>query len=393
MKTWILEPHDPLIARDGRPFTAAPGIRATTLPFPFPSTLAGAARTRGGRDEEGIFTAKIEDVKKLAASGSLLVQLDKDGLVEEWFAPTPADALLLESDQGQDQASLRRLKPLGLGKGLSVLPHDWLPVGLPDTAERRKPHSKAPHFWRWTQFKAWLRAPQDQTLALCELGLPGLLQDARTHVSVTPGSQTAEEGALFQTRGLEFAYRATGEELSLTRRLALAVATDAEIREGFDFLGGERRMSHWREAAVVAGQTDLFLSDCLPEVLNSIQHNEWHCRVVLLTPAVFKQGAQPAWLIEAPKDVTVEIKAAAMNRYQVVSGWDFELGQAKPTRRLAPAGTVFFLKLTGKKDKLIAWANALWMKCVSDEEIDRRDGFGLAVIGNWDGNVEELKYA
>jgi len=38
----LIEPRDPLIVRDGRPFTNSPGARAKSLPFPLPQTLAGA---------------------------------------------------------------------------------------------------------------------------------------------------------------------------------------------------------------------------------------------------------------------------------------------------------------------------------------------------------------
>jgi CRISPR-associated protein Cmr3 len=393
MKTWILEPRDPVIVRDGRPFSAAPGARAATLPFPFPSTIVGATRTRAGRGANGIFDqTKIADVKKLAARGPLLVQLDAVGNITEWFVSAPADMLLLEADAGIDQIVIRQLKPIELGKGLASRPYGWMLVGMSATSGHRKPHARAPRFWRWTQSKKWLISPQDQTLTLRELGLTGLMQDSRTHVKVEPGSQTAEDGALFQTRGLEFSYLETNERLGQARRLALAVISDADVRDGVDFLGGEQRMSAWREATVASGQENLLLSGCPKEVLSTIQANEWHCRLVLLTPAFFNKGAQPSWLVESPKDVAVEIKAAAMNRYQVVSGWDLEQGHPKPTRRLTPAGTVFFLKLTGEKEKITTWANYLWMKCMSDEETDRRDGFGLAVMGNWDGNVEELKY-
>src|SRR5205085_10550586 len=103
---------------------------------------------------------------------------------------------------------------------------------------------------------------------------------------------------------------------------------------------------------------------------------------------------------EVQGDLTVSLKAAAIPRSQVVSGWDFEFvgtnnegkvtrGRPKPTRRLVPAGAVFFLKFSGNKDGLIEkWINATWMRCVSDEDekwklTPRRDGFGLAVIGRW----------
>ncbi|HZQ09120.1 MAG TPA: type III-B CRISPR module-associated Cmr3 family protein, partial [Anaerolineae bacterium] len=55
MSVWLIEPRDPLIFRDGRPFNPTPGARAISLPFPYPSTLAGAVRTRVGQNENGVF--------------------------------------------------------------------------------------------------------------------------------------------------------------------------------------------------------------------------------------------------------------------------------------------------------------------------------------------------
>ena len=53
MTIWIIEPHDPLIVRDGRPFGPNPGVQATSLTFPFPSTTTGGVRTRAGLNSYG----------------------------------------------------------------------------------------------------------------------------------------------------------------------------------------------------------------------------------------------------------------------------------------------------------------------------------------------------
>jgi CRISPR-associated protein Cmr3 len=72
----------------------------------------------------------------------------------------------------------------------------------------------------------------------------------------------------------------------------------------------------------------------------------------------------------------------------------------KPTRRLAPAGSVFFVQLPGTDradDAAIeAWIDAIWMQNISDDhpgdpERDRRDGFGLAVLGAWDGELMTME--
>ena len=61
MSLWIIEPRDPLVFGDGKPFSAVPGSRAKSLPFPHPSTVAGAMRTRSGTDPKGRFDSRRID--------------------------------------------------------------------------------------------------------------------------------------------------------------------------------------------------------------------------------------------------------------------------------------------------------------------------------------------
>src|SRR5437660_2687393 len=110
MEIWLIEPHDPLIVRDGKPFGPNPGARATTLPFPFPSTTTGGIRSRAGMNDDGTFELpseeakrkeKIQNLKKLTVRGPLLVQLSENGnglSVNEWLVPAPADALVFETE-------------------------------------------------------------------------------------------------------------------------------------------------------------------------------------------------------------------------------------------------------------------------------------------------------
>src|SRR6266536_998598 len=104
MSIWIIEPHEPLIFRDGRPFSTNPGASANSLPFPFPSTTTGGVRTQAGLDGHGIFTRTSEEVLRLHVRGPLLVQLPVNGSEPEkldWLAPAPADALLLKPEKDQ----------------------------------------------------------------------------------------------------------------------------------------------------------------------------------------------------------------------------------------------------------------------------------------------------
>src|SRR2546430_1044010 len=125
MTIWIIEPHDPLIVRDGRPFGPTPGARATSLSFPFPSTTTGGVRTQAGLPT-GIFDIKdrnlrneqLKTLKQLEVRGPLLVQLALDGndiAENQWLVPAPLGVVLLppkqQSSSKEKEARLQQLVP------------------------------------------------------------------------------------------------------------------------------------------------------------------------------------------------------------------------------------------------------------------------------------------
>lgn len=392
---WIIEPHDPFIARDGRPFGI--GMRASTLPFPFPSTLAGGVRTRAGLNINGVFDVNLtNEVKNISVRGPLLVALD-DNEIETWFMPAPADALLFEDQTNVDQILAKQLVPVEIADGVTNLdhsPHDGdklLPIGFPKP-DQRKPAAIAPRFWRWDKFRMWLLDAESLTrnpITLEQLGHEGATKEARTHVAVNPETLTALESQLFETQGLEFIQCEEGK-LGGARRLAMAVAVEedaaklsGQINAGLAPLGGERRIVAWSTS------DKPFPEDCLADIQDQIAKDK-ACRLILLTPAYFANGSSPMWLRQKQYNIDVELKALAMGRAQVVSGWDFERGRPKPTRRLAAAGSVFFLKLNGNDKDIKTWVKEIWMHCVSDDDFHRNDGFGLAVLGIWDGKPQKM---
>ena len=391
MKTWLIEPRDPVIFRDGRPFNASAGARAKTLSFPFPSTLVGAARTLAGRDKNGHFdTSQIDALLSQEMEGPLLVELSKTGGIADWLFPTPADALALRHEPyKKDVGRLVPLTVLEAPTGSSTNLGDGLMLVGTVTPEKQKPHGKKPAFWRQQSFESWLLEPKARDAEFVDLGVPGPERESRMHVSIRTDTQTAEEGALFQTVGLEFMHVEKDEDsgeppvLGTARRLALAVRTDAAVTAGLNFLGGERRVVHWSAAA------DDFPT-CPDDVRKRIKKDK-HCRLILLTPGLFAKGYLPALDPKITGGVTATVMAAAVNRYQTVSGWDYEKDRPKPTRRLAPAGSVYFLKLDGGDSAIDGFIDAVWMHNVSDDPQACLDGFGLAVLGAWDGVPQEME--
>src|SRR5713101_1539152 len=248
MTVWLIEPHDPLIVRDGKPFGPNPGAHATSLAFPFPSTTTGGARTRAGLDDKGNFnTALISRVKGIAVRGPLLVELAKDGTaITNWLFPAPADALLFAEEQDEQSTTITRLAPLQLfdkaetdfdSKNADGL---WF-VGL-SSPNSNKPAKNAPRYWNQKDFMAWLLDPQNQERPIKELGHNGPAREQRLHVSIDPNTDAAIDGALFETTGLEFTHT-DKQQIQTARRLALAVIVNdkKQPQAGLAGFGGERR--------------------------------------------------------------------------------------------------------------------------------------------------------
>jgi CRISPR-associated protein Cmr3 len=396
----MIEPRDPLIVRDGRPFDPQPGVVATTLPFPFPSTTAGAARTRAG-SKDGIFTAhhELALLQGIQVRGPLLVELQSDGQ-ERLLGPAPSDALLLEGKGPLRCKQLLPLQPLAHALVTPAPGPDGTQLAMvgPEEYEAAKAAKNLPTFWYWEQLVRWLLDPAQINVGLSResLGLGPLLMEQRMHVAMESDRRVAREGALFSTIGLEFTTHALVPAthfaaLSQARRLALWLDVEEhptyQITEELASMGGERRLVTWRKSGL-----DLKTGNAPPGELCARIKEARACRLVLLTPACFQQGYLPALAQWTYGGVKPELRAALVQRPQVVSGWDLAAGKAKPTRRLAPAGSVYFLTFPSADSQAITgWVEHFWMSCVSDEEQARKDGFGLAVLGTWDGKLRSMR--
>ncbi|MDW8305414.1 MAG: type III-B CRISPR module-associated protein Cmr3 [Acidobacteriota bacterium] len=390
-ETWLIEPRDSLIVRDGKPFGLGAGNRADSIQFPFPSTLIGAIRTRVGLEkiggDRGKFNGALSDEvqREISIKGPFLVEV-RDTEVD-LLVFSPSDCVVFEVEDNSVNGELIPLLPLEKDKSyVTDLQEELHLCGLV-RFEKAKPHRRAPRFWFWQKFEDWLKEAKVTTENLNSLGIFGLEKDRRIHVAIDYKKRAAREGMLFETRGLEFISVSSSNQAKF-KRYAIALQVDygnfsERLVETIAPLGGERRLAYWQKVNL-----DL---PCIPPEIKQKIVSEKHCRLILLTPAVFEDGFLPKWLLENVTELKIEIKAVALNRYQVISGWDFKKGKPKPTRRLCPAGTTFFLKLEGGEDSIEKWIDKVWFSNVSDDEQDRKDGFGLAALGVWDGRFLKLE--
>lgn len=377
-----LTPRDPLIARDGRPFGAGQGLRMKSLDWPYPSVLAGSLRSLLGKSKGGEFSPEtVKVLKDIEVAGPLPL------LDDHLYFPAAKDLLVFENEM--DRREIMRLRPMELKNGMGCnLPSDQL---WPVEVTRDVKPAKSPAFWSSTQMTRWLLdeeiiPPERGDYGSGFLDVPA--KDERMHVSIDPESYAAKEGLLFMTVGLDLNFKGHAIPLSLAARIE---AKDGWLEllkklDTFHPLGGERRLAHWRTQPSRAW-------DCPGELRSAFQKVS-HMRLVLATPAVFNDGWKPGWLDKntlegcppgSSGDLRLKLVSACVERWKPLSGWSIETGNIgpKPIRRLVPAGSVYFFEVTDGSAHTQELVERLWLRSVSDDTPDRRDGFGLALWGIW----------
>jgi CRISPR-associated protein Cmr3 len=396
MKTFFLciTPHDPIIARDGRPFGVGQGIRMKSLDWPYPSVLAGSLRTMLGKINGGNFDEEtVKDLKALKISGPL--PLIKGRI----HFPAPKD-ILVNDEQGERQCYAIRPMEIRAKEGCD-LPESVLPSMLPESVHEDFKPAKVPAFWSVNMITKWLINPKGNFFDAPPepdkvrdgdgfFNLPH--RDQRIHIWIDSNRGASKEKMLFESVGLDLSIK----DQKYGIQLAARVESKKEIEDlsarvkPFHTLGGERRLAHWEVENAQRGW------NCPNEIEKALAGKK-RIRMILASPAIFSDGWKPGWLNDWPEgevpdywpnNLRLKLISACIDRWKPVSGWSLECLKngpkpgPKPIRRLVPAGSVYFFEvLSGNAEHMV---KNLWLRSVCDEDQDRRDGFGLAVWGLWD---------
>ncbi|MFC3749080.1 type III-B CRISPR module-associated protein Cmr3 [Paenibacillus sp. GCM10012306] len=412
MKTTIqIEPLDPVLNRDGRPFDATPGATARSLDFIAPSAVAGTVRTMMGKylssapvaDNAFASGSVAEAVKKSKVRGPLY-QLN--GMI---YYPFPQDIDLYEVDDKIGVSYRRPLASLDECMGFLGTDRDgryeqnlW-PVA---EASAHKLWKKRPAFvsadwmhrwlldeltledwsdalteWRGNQGKAHTSSQPAHFLAPFE-------RETRVHTAIDDELGVAKDKHLFDTEMLVLP-----DHMALLTEIEISDYVEQWPDEPLSTLhtfGGKRRLAHSSEVknTQVWDVPDVISQGIRPT--DKIQY----IRLVLATPAFFSKGWLPRWVdtdtLEADFSeygVKLKLRWACIPRWQPVSGWSYSKRQEKAVRRMVPAGSVYFFQVDGDGDPATLMEQ-LWLTSVSDANrrkgaFDQEDGFGLALWGIW----------
>ena len=358
---------DPLLFRDGKPFSAdSGGLTASSLPLPFPTTVAAFLRTQlGGTGKQDWTHDECTWAHGIPVHGPLLV---RDG---EVVFPAPLDALLTE------KADVIPLRPSAEDAACCDLPDGMWPLTPKQTPPDGKP-PKGYAYWPLCKMLKWLEGEAPKSL----VKISGLPMEERIGIEIDAKCGKATDGKLYATRLRGFEEK--GHQYSLVARVGLP---DGQIPEPVGALGGERRLT---VVETLPDTPEAPWPRC-PETLKTKLASATRVRMVLATPAYFTQGWKPDWIEKSGSgeahfptgiaNVGLKLVAAAVGRRVAVSGWSARESKPREIRWLVPAGSVFFFEVTGGDPK--ALYEKAWMKPVSDGEQNRRDGLGLALWGTW----------
>lgn len=336
--TCFIEPLDVLFLRGNKLF-GDPGSYGESLVPPWPSVAAGALRSRMLADDRvdlAAFAQGDVDHPTLgtpAKPGSFcvtafhLARRFADGRVELLIAP-PADLVISDSE---GKVSVRRLQPTLLASGLQA--SSPLPM-LPVLAEVQR---SKPGGGYWLTPTGWGKYVRGESPAAGDLVKASQLWaiDHRVGVGLEAQTRRAADGKLFSVQAVSMAqcqHAAAGFDVGF-----VAAVSGAELPHGGCVrLGGDGRAAALRTC-------DARLADADYATVAAARR----CRIVLATPGIFADG----WRLPgvdgegrfALAGVRGKLVCAAVPRAETISGWDLPTQQPKPARRVAPAGSVYWL--------------------------------------------------
>lgn len=180
-------------------------------------------------------------------------------------------------------------------------------------------------------------------------------------------SRSSEEGMLYRVgmnRLIDFSFVIEFDGLDLPEK-------------GFMKIGGEGKVVFYEKI-------DNTISLKNPNFSNSKEDNEF--KIYISTPAIFKHGWLPGWLDLNSLEGTIpginckiKLITASLTKPISIGGYDIKTNKPKPMRKAVGAGSVYyFWKLEGSMNEIV---NVIHSKSISDQESDKKQGFGISYIG------------
>ncbi|MFQ3568277.1 MAG: type III-B CRISPR module-associated protein Cmr3 [Aggregatilineales bacterium] len=352
---WVfIEPLDVWMFRDSKPFTAQENFYARSLFPPQPGTMQGVIRSHHYA-LTGQIIGSSTDMGGLRLTGPFVAQRDQSGKTK-LYVRAPLDLLAKAGEHGESVTG-RRLLPAKQMRFKTDLDDQWRPL-IPAEREKSAAAEKADEAEYWMD----------------EAALATYLSDPRAPVELVKASQLYDRE---ERVGLALdVERRANQSGHFYRASFIRPCSDVGLLVGIDYgqpiflgsgalnIGGESRSG-------------------LYQVLDGYEFpqprvSSGRLKIVLLTPAYFSDGWQPASRDWSPwVGSKAKLISAAVGKPQAFSGWDLQRNQPKPLRHFVPAGSVYLFEDA-------AAPSIPFTETPAGEADFGAMGFGAVLVGAWD---------
>jgi CRISPR-associated protein Cmr3 len=387
-----LSPRDGLFLKDGRGWFTSESGRAGSLGWPFASTVRGALRTCLGHAHEETVGRPLAADEWLHLNAGLGVDAvlplcrpvgtPFSAAARRW--PAPRDGVVFTGEErvrpltptARSTASTIVLDGAGEATAIEGLRH-------PSPGEVSGKPDAMPSWWCDAAFTAWLCGLPVKASEIAPTDRP--VSRVQTHVTIDPVSGAAHDGGLFSSTVIEPLTR-TADEGGAHEWAVAAIGSGFEpgnLAGRRVRLGGDGRFATCEPMPPTAY--------AMPDPLrHAFAAGPRGLRMVLVSHASFTRGWLPEWLELRQETLggvmpgvgDVILRAACVGRPVSVSGWDMAARRPKPTRRLVPAGSVYFFEKADGAAFTAADAEAIWLWGIG-EAAAQGEATGAVVPGIW----------
>ncbi len=350
-----INPLDTLFFRDSRPFSKGVDSWANGIFPPAPSVFYGALRS-------AYFSHHIDELYKANEDGDPTKSLKIKGIYfrvgESDYLPLPYD-LVKKKKSGE-----KEVFPL-IHKDISNYSHSGKTTDILTTGEdvTEAVGTVKNSLIENGNFNSYLNNENNKYTYYDSA--ENTIKEPKIGIARNNYSHSTEEGMLYRVgmnRLVNFSFVIDFNGLTLPQK-------------GFMKIGGEGKATSYE------------LIDDLMEIQKpDFADTDEFLKLYVSTPAIFNNGWVPGWInpdrlegIVPNTNCKVKLLTAALSKPLHIGGFDIKKRQPKPMKKAVGDGSVYYFEVIEGNIKKIV--DEIHGKSISDEEMDKKQGFGISFIG------------
>jgi len=340
---------DTLFFRNGMPFSKGEETWSGSVFPPYPSVFYGALRTV-------YFANHLDELNKANEENDPTAKLRLEGIYykiyENLYFPLPFDCVSIKDNKNDKVVKLnfeQRIFPGSFNLDY-VLSYNQNVENVPGGILSK------------SVFTMYLEGKLQE----CDIGKLDnyVANEYKTGIGMDRNLRSSKEGELYRIetkrlKNMAFVVKFSGLDVS------------AFNKKGVIKIGGEAKAARYVET-----------NEDTKIKYPSFDNNEKRFKIVLSTPAIFKNGWIPHWIDKNTfrgnyNGIKLKLLTAAIGKPVLVGGFDIKENRPKPMYKAVPAGSVYYFELLdGEMSDVIS---SFHEKALSD--IMSKQGFGISYVG------------